>query len=370
MFTPINSSDAVTGSPEGSSVSAQEESGAPSSATTVASAYLGRGDVSKKPMTKGRKRKSTADAPSKTKRRQKSDLNDSLKVHKAGIEDELTSINYENLTPANFKASSSKASKKKTTASHSASAATSVSTGVDELASTAAKPIPVYSSKTTMDALDTTSVPTSVECAKASDGQGFTLYQGPSSTASYSSSIAITKPTISKEQQASQISGEAGPSNRRSARLKKAANVQTKHSQLRRSSVSFDNPLAVDEMEEIFSDIEMVDLAESNESEPEMRPNTPPQRGRKLNTRDVDELEDYGGALLSDADKRALGTANSCQMVASDLCILTAGRQNQHRHRQCVEADREKTISATHSRPIAHIRGLIGCRPADMLSSG
>lgn len=36
---------------------------------------------------------------------------------------------------------------------------------------------------------------------------------------------------------------------------------------------------------------------------------TPPYRDRKLNLRDVDPHEDYGGALLSDADQRLLGMA-------------------------------------------------------------
>lgn len=43
------------------------------------------------------------------------------------------------------------------------------------------------------------------------------------------------------------------------------------------------------------------------------RPATPPPRGRKQNMRDVDEHEDYGGALLTTDDLKLLGKSR-------DLC--------------------------------------------------
>lgn len=321
-FTPINSSDTINDSPGSYATASNEESTAPNdeASSTVASAYLGRGDVSRKAATKGKKRSSTTAAPSKAKRRQTSDFNDDLKVIKAGSADRSDDVNNETLVPATSQAASSKSSEETAhTATKPASAGAPVSTTVDELASTAAKPISVYSSKTTMDALDSTSVRTSVQFAKASDGQGFTLLQGISSAVSYSSSVAIAKPLMAEKQpssgrtkkRAGQHSDEAGTSNRRSARLKKAFDVPTGSPQSSDSIGSPRLPLIVGDFEEDFDDIDMEELTGIDDNEPEFRPNTPPNRGRKLNTREVDELEDYGGALLSEADRRALGRTGS-----------------------------------------------------------
>lgn len=326
MFTPVNSSDAQRSSQDGPRAAAEEESVAPDyhAATTAASAYLGLVDPAKKLITKSKKRGSNARDPSKTKRRQTSKVDDDLRVHKAGVEDELDAINHEIISPATFESSLSKS--KKSMASKLPSTATSVSNSVDELASTAAKPIAVFISKTTMDALDTTSMQTSIQHAKASDGQGFTIYQGSSSTASYLTSAATTKSVIANEQQTltgsipSRVSG--GPSNRHSARLERVPDAQNELSQIRRSSGPFENDYVVaDDIGDVLSEIDMIDLVEMNESESEFRTNTPPRRGCKMNSRDVDELEDYGGALLSDADKRALGTPSSCSALPSVTCV-------------------------------------------------
>lgn len=320
-FTPINSSDAVTGTDihdtaiqEGNPQVASNHDDA--ATTTVASAYLGRGELPKKCTTKSRKRTANEDASSRTKRRQKSNIDVGLKVSKAKIDGEQGAINNEGDSPATFQTMSTKPSKDRFAARQLASTTTLVSTAMDEHSSTAANPISVYAPTTTMEALDTTSLPTSVECAKASDGQGFTLYQGPSST--YSSSVAISNPATARKQLqtlSTNLTGEGGAkgnsetraSNRRSARLKNAADVQIDAADRAELSGSVQLPIIVDDFEEEFPDIDMANFGESNVSEGEPRPNTPPARGRKLNTRDVDELEDYGGALLSEADRRALG---------------------------------------------------------------
>ena len=52
---------------------------------------------------------------------------------------------------------------------------------------------------------------------------------------------------------------------------------------------------------------EIVDLTEAAEEAFEPRPPTPPPRERKLNMREVDKNEDYGGALFSDAERQLLG---------------------------------------------------------------
>lgn len=327
-FTPINSSHAVNDGPDDPRTTGKDHiaSASHNIATTVVSTYLGRGEATKKLTAKGRKRTSTANPPTKTKRRQVSIVDEGLSVSKPG--DGKSIIQHHAFDPAISQASSVNLSETQFTATQSTSFAPPVSTALGELASTASKPISVHSSKTTMNALNTASVPTSVEIAKASDGQGFTLYQGPSSTASYSSSVSMSNPNVANERYASSVtnkraaqgSGRAGTGSRRSARLKTLADVQSFTPQLEEFPQSSEGPLDFDdEGEENFGDIEIVDMAESHENEVEFRPNTPPNRGRKLNTRDVDELEDYGGSLLSDADRRALSRTTSQLFMVAGL---------------------------------------------------
>lgn len=58
----------------------------------------------------------------------------------------------------------------------------------------------------------------------------------------------------------------------------------------------------------------------AEESAAIQRSPTPPYRDRKLNLRDVDPHEDYGGALLSDADQRLLGMA---KIIDRTLLVLS-----------------------------------------------
>ncbi|KAK3699849.1 hypothetical protein LTR37_016264 [Vermiconidia calcicola] len=51
---------------------------------------------------------------------------------------------------------------------------------------------------------------------------------------------------------------------------------------------------------------DMIDLTNAAEEPVALRPPTPPPRERKLNMREVDKHEDYGGALLSEAEKQLL----------------------------------------------------------------
>lgn len=321
MFTPINSSDTVNGNLNDSGAATHRESSAHSDrpATTIASTHLGRGDTTKKLIVKGKKRNSTAMASSNNKRRQISILNDDLQVRKDSMDVELDALIGQTLTPTNLENFTSAASKKRKVASQLDPTAILASASGGEMASsTAAKPVVVYCSRTSMDALDSTSLTTSVECAKASDGKGFTLYQGPSSTASFSSSIAFTKPVNDQPMLAgielTKGSGETMSSSRRSARLKQVGESKTEVSRMFKSPEPIETLLVVDDagIGANFRGFDMVELHESSESDTEIRSNTPPSRGYKLNTRAVDELEDYGGALLSDADKRALGRLVSC----------------------------------------------------------
>ena len=65
--------------------------------------------------------------------------------------------------------------------------------------------------------------------------------------------------------------------------------------------------------EDGFGDIDDDDILESAMAIDDAivnRPATPPPRGRKQNMRDVDEHEDYGGALLTTDDLKLLGVSS------------------------------------------------------------
>jgi hypothetical protein len=56
-------------------------------------------------------------------------------------------------------------------------------------------------------------------------------------------------------------------------------------------------------------DEEMIELAKRVEVSTQMD-KSPPSRARKLNIRDTHEHDDYGGALLSEEERKLLGTSS------------------------------------------------------------
>jgi hypothetical protein len=56
-------------------------------------------------------------------------------------------------------------------------------------------------------------------------------------------------------------------------------------------------------------DVEVIELAKRVEVSTQMD-NSPPSRARKLNIRDTHEHDDYGGALLSEEERKLLGTSS------------------------------------------------------------
>jgi hypothetical protein len=279
--------------------------------TTVASDYLGRtsdGSLiasavqAKKAPAKGKKRAPTARESQASKRQRTVSVKDDMTVTKAGP-----------ATATEQSAPLKPNQKKKRAGGKATKSVNLVSTSLDEPASTAVKSIPVFAQATSMDALDTTSIRTSFDLAKANGGSG-TLYRRPSCAVSLSNSVECAKPLwdvqiVNPRGQAPNKPSRRGPSSLQAVD----------------ESLVFDAPLQLDDdspyvqnaearhSDAEFDDVEDADLervADAIEEETNLaRPATPNKRERKLNMRDVDEDEDYGGALVSRKDRQILGRA-------------------------------------------------------------
>lgn len=392
-FTPINASNA--GSAALSDNRSRGRGGASdgTSTRTVASDYLGREEdlpaapLPKKTNTKEKKRAATTGESSRTKKRRKSsNVDDGLHVTKSRAGDHQSSQSNHDDNPQK----TAKPKKKSTATKQAKKASATVSKYNADDGGLATKPVSVYAQATSMDALDSTSARTSFDSVKANAGQSFTLYQGPSSTASFSSSIEISQPwlnTASKKTKASSINQLPTPQpsddfqilsddddifyehvtaqeksaerklttkfqndsvlqdsngrptssprdfdegNRRSTRPKKEVNYAVEQSfptidltedvqpkpqnQAVSKSTRRQIPSPPDdegEFGELLEDEAVEVTKEVEEAVEERRPHTPPPRGRKQNIREVDEDEDYGGALLTDAERKLLGECRS-----------------------------------------------------------
>ena len=358
-FTAINRVFAPTTASEGSESTAVDGKN-PDDAKSVASAYLGRGQdeppeqltaPNKKCTAKSRKRAAPPAKASKTKKRRTSSVKDVLAVRKQ----------------ANQEVTRPKVGANTTTSGHTGENVHRqdtrqrddiANTESDEAAPTATKSISVYAPSTSMDALDSTSAQTSFNSVKANAGKSFTLYQGaPSSsstpvntsfTQSWSSSPekinSLTNKTDDASDEAStarltlnEVADSADATNtcksalhgeqtetdtnfdgngddcilghaadepiivddsdhepRRSARLAKSAKPETR--------IPLQESFDFGEMSDVDED-DLVNFAKTVEEAAEERPSTPSKRLRKDNIRDVEENEDYGGALLSQAEK-------------------------------------------------------------------
>lgn len=72
-------------------------------------------------------------------------------------------------------------------------------------------------------------------------------------------------------------------------------------------------------------DEEIVELANRIEKSAQTE-KSPPSRARKLNIRDTHEHDDYGGALLSEEERKLLGTSSTLWLR---LYVLTLNRRHQ-----------------------------------------
>ncbi|KAK4506490.1 hypothetical protein PRZ48_000222 [Zasmidium cellare] len=382
-FTPINAS--ASGGISTSQSQLEGSTGAIDQhpTRTVVSEYLGREEdlpaapLPKKTNTKGKKRAATAgDASKSNKRRRSSNVDDGLRITKSRGEDEQSSKSKD----GDKFAKPSKPKKKTNATKQSKKTSDTVSSSNAETGNVATKPVSVYAQATSMDALDSTSARTSFDFVKANAGQSFTLYQGPSSTSSFQSSVQYSQPLLNsspnkpahgshtnegatkeasfaddftilssndeifdavddstsrkpkqphvphgKDVTATAAASMNEDGNRRSTRPKKSVKYRVEQNfpaidevqnarvdvlqeastkpQRRRSTATLGGEEDFGEMAEE----EVVELTKEVEEAVEgRRPTTPPPRTRKQNMREVDEHEDYEGALLSDAERKLL----------------------------------------------------------------
>jgi hypothetical protein len=110
---------------------------------------------------------------------------------------------------------------------------------------------------------------------------------------------------------------------------------------------SFEDSLDLD-------DDEMIELSKRVESAAHPG-KSPPSRARKLNIRDTHEHDDYGGALLSEEERKLLGTSQP--LLSGFGSKLTLDR----RHKDttgCPQTDRAHDFPSTYHGPHIALRGL------------
>ncbi|SMQ49880.1 unnamed protein product [Zymoseptoria tritici ST99CH_3D7] len=275
--------------------------------TTIASQYLGRTNnevavPAKPPARKTRsqgKKRSSNERDSRTPKRQRtSSVKDCLAVTKAGAAPKSD-------RPAPLKPNQ----KKKRTSSKPTPSSTKVSTITAESEATAAKPISIYAPSTSMDALDSTSIATSYGFVKANGGSGI-LYQGPSSTASFSSGVENAMPLWDTHGTSRRREAPSSSAQRGSPSFDHASDTsQFQPAHLIGHDEAIVQPGEFYVSDEEFGDIEsaaLEELADAIEETTIVTPATPNKRERKLNMRDVEENDDYGGALMSFTDRQIL----------------------------------------------------------------
>lgn len=81
---------------------------------------------------------------------------------------------------------------------------------------------------------------------------------------------------------------------------------------------------------------------------------SPPSRARKLNIRDTHEHDDYGGALLSEEERKLLGTSFTLWLR---LHVLTLARRYKSSAR-CAQTNRTRQIPSAYHGPFISLRGL------------
>lgn len=369
-FTAINAS-AASKAPTANMANARTSDDEPApneGAKTVVSEYLGRLTcVSSAPAVaksarstaKTRKRMARSGTPTQAKRRRVGSVKDRLPVTKASVSEDTLAPGHGNANSTADKDHQRQASEsfKNTQAARASQA---VSTSIDSSALHVPKPISAYGSTTSMDALGSTSARTSCDFAKANDGRSFIVYKrpaSPSSTANASNWISSPSPRSANNTTAQILSlrtcgrqptsaererqpvadtrglqqGRAedwdsialpstdtdGPTqphaNAAQFKYEHSANKHRRGTELERTTLHNDIRSAEGDSEdrlEDLSDTDLLDAAEAVEQFVENRAELttpPPTRSRKQNMRDVDEGEDYGGALLSEAELNLLG---------------------------------------------------------------
>lgn len=92
-------------------------------------------------------------------------------------------------------------------------------------------------------------------------------------------------------------------------------------------------------------DEEIIELAKRIEKSTQTD-KSPPARARKLNIRDTHEHDDYGGALLSEEERKLLGKLRSLARITY-VCGLILQRRHQNTDR-CAQTNRGRQVSSTY----------------------
>lgn len=110
-------------------------------------------------------------------------------------------------------------------------------------------------------------------------------------------------------------------------------------------------------------DEEIIELAKRIEKSAQTD-KSPPSRARKLNIRDTHEHDDYGGALLTEEERKLLGTSSG---LWARLRALTIDRRHQSSAR-CAQTDNACQVSSANHGPLISLRSLLHQCTPHMLS--
>lgn len=360
-FTPINANHGA--SPPASDIHGSLQPAEPvakqharsGNAMAAVSKYLGRGESGKptavvgapKDTAKRKKRGApTSDGAPNAKARRTSGVSDTTQVTKQASMYETTQptgrLDTHPVTPAQAMNTGSNVE---------TNAVKTVSTTMSN--GTNAVPVAVFSSITTMDALDSTASRTSMDAINANGGSGCTVYQstpgtparhpaiewsqswlhGQSSNLMQSTSNAMSDP-VGISSPCARVAGTptVPDPNKRPPRRAKQIAIEKTSNLFHRGEAQLQTPASrpdgtqcageaipstttgapcptfatEDDFSGDMDEKALEDVALALEKEAGARLQTPPPRSSKQNMRDVNEFEDYGGALLLDAERQAL----------------------------------------------------------------
>lgn len=362
-FTPINAS-VQQGAHAAQLATEQQQS---SSATrlqqlSVAASYPGRteteqdalivsqplhGPGTKKATGKGKKRASTSGAAPKAKRRKSSNISDNLSVTKASAHEADGAL----IAP---KATKSKSKRK--------AAVSGTDHDILDAADTY-NPVAVYTPATTVGSLHSTRQPTSLDAVRAGSGYGHTVYDIGRTPTTSIANINVMTPSLSRAVEGKPISSSTrchrpGVVHSRPVpqieedddtdmiidslptsalqvelagdrQLPTPVNSDPAPANTRKQPSRISKNVATVQTEEDFlelidsdDDDAMDELAEAAEDSAVQREPTAPTRTVKQNMRTVDEHEDYGGALLSEAENKLLEELRAGSQVATNKPIV------------------------------------------------
>lgn len=98
-------------------------------------------------------------------------------------------------------------------------------------------------------------------------------------------------------------------------------------------------------------DEEIIELAKTIEKSAQTV-KSPPSRARKLNIRDTHEHDDYGGALLSEEERKLLGMSPVLSLASY---VLTLNRRHQSSSRSA-QTNRARQVPSTDHGPLISLR--------------